>query len=229
MKVKSIKKISIILAVAIILSFLSNGVSTSTRSLSDVEAGSMKQLKSSQYKKMIQGGLTEIEVRRLLGFLTNYQDNRKIKSLNKKNLNFLGRDVANGKQTMFFDIVYGFDKAKIIDNRRVYSITKTNKLLSSYSNFKFKKWTKYHFSNGELSTYTDDKYVHPMIGSEGYSAYIIIKTAKYNSQKIDITYELHDSLLEENLGAKKNLGNYKATFMKQKNGKYKLTTIKKTK
>lgn len=228
MKVKSIKKISIILLLAIVLSCLSNGFTASTKSVSNVEAGSMKQLKSSQYKKMIQGGLTETEVRSLLAALTAYQDNHKIKTLNKKNLNFKGRDVAIGNLGALF-LVHGYDKAKIINNRYAFSITKMNKLISSFSNFKFSKNRSYYNKFKNLATYTDSKYIYLNYGDEGYSSYIVVKNAKYNSQKIDITYELHDSLVEENLGSKKNLGNYKATFMKQKNGKYKLTTIKKTK
>ena len=107
---------------------------------------------------------------------------------------------------------------------RNYSIKKVNKLFSSITSFKFKKNKKY---NDYM--FTDSSRLNVASGEEGFDYYIVTKSAKYNSKKLEIKYELHDYLAEENYGYKTSEGTFKATFKKLKNGKYRLNSIKKLK
>lgn len=188
--------------------------------IGSVEAsGKMKTLKKNQYSKLIEGGMTKNQFETILATVTY----RNPSGLTSKQLS-----KVHTKTEMINLIIYrlrGMEiyKSKQYKKQNYISIKEANKIMASFTSFRFKKNKKYSYS-----MYTDKKNVHMFYGA-GYSDYIITKNAKYNNEKIVITYELHDDLQEENAGKLVCRGVYKATLIKRKNGKYRLNSIKKIK
>ncbi len=209
MRSKIKKIISVVILATLILTVAFSG---SVRTENVDAAGKMKILKESQYKDMIQGGFSKGELSTILAYISGSRRNLTSKDLaenvkkgNYATLLMLYRDKLDPK--------YGKDVN--------YSIKKVNKFYSAITSFKFKKNKKY-----TDYLYTDKSRLHLNGGGEGFSGYIVTKSAKYNNKKLEIKYELHDSLAEENLGQKRSEGTYKATFKKLKNGKYRLNSLK---
>lgn len=208
-----------ITAFALLIAFAISAFNV-TYSTGTVEAASsMKTLKKSDYKKMIQGNLTMQETKTLLALITD-----KNKSLTKKAI--YNRTKAGGYYGMMFTIFRDRLQTTYDNNKhvRIVKLSRINKLLSSYTTFRYKKNKKY-----SEHLYSDSKNLYIGFGERGYSSYVVVKSAKYNSKRIEIRYELHDDLVEENAGHKVVQGKFKATFTVLKNGKYRLVNITKLK
>ena len=210
MKRSKLQRLITVLTLAVLL--ISVAFSGSVR-MADVDAaGKMKKLKDSQYEELIQGGYSKGELSTILACI----------SLSRRSLS--SKEISeNVKKGSYLTLLFLFkDKLDPMYGKDVnYSIKKVNKLYSGVSSFKFKKNKKY-----TDYMYTDQSRLHLMAGGEGFSGYIVTKSAKYNNKKLEIKYELHDSLVEENLGHKRSEGTFKATFKKLKNGKYRLNSVK---
>ena len=215
MKRKGIRKtITMITLVAMLFAALFGNFGGSAYK---VEAKSkMKTLKSSDYSKMIQGGLNKTQITELLSFIAPRYGNLKGKALSNK-----------GKNPFMF-IILGYhlkhydntEQLKVHSNWYSFDIKYINKYLSSFSNFRYKKnrvYQKGDKNKDSYGAYTDKKKLHVWEGGLGWEKYAKINSAKYDKNKLVITftnYMMYDK------GAK-----YKAIFKKQKNGKYKLTSI----
>ncbi|MCR5544816.1 MAG: hypothetical protein K6F55_11840 [Eubacterium sp.] len=209
MKKQNIKKIISIIS---LVAFLSTTIFSSFNAEGYVEAaGKMKKLKSSQYEKMIQGGMTKEETKLLLSYLSYGKRNRSRKQITKSFKEY---------QDSLLCILFA---TRLTDDGKFgfkYNIKKVNRLLSSFCGFRFKKNKKYKHAK------TDSKHLTFSSSGGGYDSYIVIKSAKYNSKKIEIKYEEHNYLSEHVAGHKFSEGTYKATFKRLKNGKYTLSYIK---
>ena len=205
---KTVKKIiSAILTLAIIITMVGG------YKFNDVEAtGAMKTLKASQYSKMIQGGLTKDETCLLLALQTPDRASRSQKVMTQR--------IKSGTEIMLFHMFRTRLNPKYKNGKYIYKIDDVNKLVSSYTKFKFQKNKKY-----AKWLYSDNKNLYLLAGGEGFDSYIKIVTAQYNSNKIVIKYKLYHYLDEVAYGYPKSTGTYNATFVKLNNGKYRLYSI----
>ena len=215
MKRKGIRKtITMITLVAMLFaSLLGNFGGTAYK----VEAKSkMKTLKSSDYSKLIQGGLNKTQVTELLSYIAPNYGTLKGKALSNK-----------GKDPFMF-IILGYnlrhddntERLKVHSNWYSFDIKYINKYLSSFSSYRYKKNKVY--KKGDVNTdscgaYTDKKKLHIWLGGIGWERSGKINSAKYNKSKLEIRFSNYF------MGSLD--GEYKAIFKKQKNGKYKLTSI----
>ena len=131
-----------ITAFALLIAFAISAFNV-TYSTGTVEAASsMKTLKKSDYKKMIQGNLTMQETKTLLALITD-----KNKSLTKKAI--YNRTKAGGYYGMMFTIFRDRLQTTYDNNKhvRIVKLSRINKLLSSYTTFRYKKNKKYRKSS----------------------------------------------------------------------------------
>lgn len=215
MKTKHLMKylISIFLAVAIILSAFGN-VNTG---FYEVEAaGSMKNMKTSDYSKMIQGGLNKTQITELLSYIAPDYGTLK------------GTALSNKAKEPFMFIILGYhmkhgenaEQKKKYANWYSFNLKYLNKYLSSFSTYKYKPNKVYEKSDRGLGAYTDKKNLYVYCGGLGWEEYAKINSAKYDNKKIVITFTQYFMQDKE--------AKYEALLKKQSNGKYKLVSIKKT-
>ena len=211
MKKKNIKKIITIITLILLLFTVSfEGYSSSTSFT--VEAGSMKKLKAGQFKKKIEGGLNKKQTCDLLAYLSG-------PSMNAKTWN---AHLKTGNYSMLFVIFkYRLGSEYVTGVGTRYNLKAVNKLLSSFTTFRYKKNKTY-----SSLLYTDGTFLYVLAGGTPNYNYIDMKSAKINSKKIEITYVLHNSMSEAAVKSSTGLGTYKAVFVKQKNKKYRLKSIR---
>ncbi|KGF09414.1 hypothetical protein HMPREF1635_03095 [Clostridiales bacterium S5-A14a] len=108
----------------------------------------------------------------------------------------------------------------------VYDIDEINKTISGITTFQFEKNKKYQEENG-FQSYTDDKNYHDYVQIIGATnmGHIVIKNGRYNNDVLEINFENQKN---ENMAGEDEVTNIKpcrATFKKNKNGKFTLDSI----
>jgi hypothetical protein len=199
--------------VAIILSAFGN-VNTG---FYEVEAaGSMKNMKTSDYSKMIQGGLNKTQLTDLLSYIAPESGILKGKALNNK-----GKDsfmlIVVGNNLKHYD---NSAQMKYHSNWYSFDIKYINKYLSSFSNYKYKPnkvYEKGDIYSDTSGVYTDKKKLHVYCPGIGWELHAKINSAKYDNKKMVITFT--------NYFLTEKKGTYKAVLKKQKNGKYKIESV----
>ena len=193
--------IAIILTVLLVATFAPMGNADA--------AGKSKNLKSSQYKKMIQGGLSKTDTRFIIDLCygnTNWESG-KHKYLMTKDADFL-----TILRIKFSRIYVSSGKYKGFVGIKLSSM---NKFISSFTSFKYKKNKNY-----SDIVKTDSKYVYIMDFGIGFNGSDKITSAKYDKQKLQITVVNYADPFDDYY-------KLKGTFKKLKNGKYRLVSVKK--
>lgn len=193
-----------------------NGCDVFTISVAQA-ANKKKKLKKSDYSRLIEGGLTKKQVTELLSYIAPNEGTLKGKALDDK-----------GKDSFMF-IIVGYNIKHTTDEERLkvhsnwydFKIKDINKYLSAFSSFRYKPNTVYQ--EGDLDTdssgaYTDDEELHIYEGGIGWMKYAKITSAYYDSKEIVINFD--------NYCAEDKETKHQACFKKQKNGKYKLKSVK---
>lgn len=182
------------------------------------------------YKKLTYGSLTKTQVEAVLDSLISqskrgskplYLSAKKINKMGKNH--FVNRIALMGAK--WYDPKPGqFSSSKPIDWWcEAHPLKQSNRILSFYTSYRYKKSAKK--KNGSEYVWRTNKKKLYFYGGIGWMSGCKIKSAKKNSKKMILTVERYDYFSGEGSSP---IGKYKVVLKKQKNGRYKLYSIKET-
>ena len=170
----------------------------------------MKKVPKSKYKKLIKGKLTKKQLRNVINAVMIACSGKKMSKNQIRNTGYI-------KKRKWYIYVHACAFGK--NSHNGIKIKTANRILSSFTTFRYKKNRLYKTKDPDYYAKTSSKRVSLYMPATGIGGYVTIKAARYNSRKMVILYTLsYDT----------PLGYYKAILKKDKSKKFKLVRIEET-
>ena len=209
-----------ILCVALIITLMPANVSAAS-------TDKYTKVKTSQFKDLTYGKLTKKQVGWVIEGLVDYTYGTEFPMyMGQRKINKLGYSTMVNRISLFGIKTYSPSEKQFQSNKKrdkwceAHPLKRANQILSFYTKRKLKK-NRYYKSNGEYMWRTSSKRVYYYMGI-GNAPYCKIVSAKMNSKKMILKVN-HMSAYEDAIMSK-----YTVTLKKQKNGRFKINSIKET-
>ena len=217
------RTLTIIISVLLIMTFVTGTVFADS-------SDEYTKVKKSQYPKLMQGKLTKYQLEIVIeGIIGNQKivDWNKTSKLSYKQIKKAGHDhfvnriaLAGAKWYSPGDKQFASSDPK--DQWcEAHNITESNRILSFYTDYRYKKNKKKKEGDYYVWRTTSKKLYY--YGGIGYGFGCTITSAKKYSDKIVLKVKRESDYTEDPL-----IGKYTVTLKKQKNGRFKLYSIKET-